>query len=166
MDFFLIIVSFIFILLGIIGSFAPIIPGAITSWIGLFLLYRVRYIENDYWFLIITLLIALAVFLLDYILPALGAKKYGGSRAGIVGCTIGLLIGIFVIPPFGIIIGPFVGAFLGELLNNATNKKRALRAAFGSFIGFLTGVVLKFILAIVYLALYIKVLWEHKQFLF
>ena len=165
MDTFLLFISFILMLLGLVGVIAPIIPGAITSWLGLFLLYRVSYIKNDFQFLIITFLVALGVFLLDYILPALGAKKYGGSRYGIIGSMIGLLFGIFLFPPWGMVIGPFVGAYLGELLNKFNDIKGALRAAFGTFIGFVMGTVLKVILAIVYFVLYAQILWKHKHLL-
>jgi uncharacterized protein YqgC (DUF456 family) len=118
-------------------------------------------------FLGITLAIALIVFGLDYVIPAMGTKKFGGTKAGVIGTTIGLLVALFfpVLGPFGIIIWPFVGALVGELLNKA-DKKTATKAAFGSFLGFLTGTFLKFMVAIVYLGLFISKAWEHSNALF
>lgn len=162
MDIFLIVLASFLMLLGILGSFLPVLPGPITGWLGFLLLYFSSLIEVSKKFLIITLIIAVLIWLLDYFIPAMGTKKFGGSRAGMIGTTLGLLVGLFSPIPGGIIIGPFVGAFVGELLNNS-DSKTALRAAFGSFLGFLTSTFIKFIVAIIYLGLFVSILWEHKS---
>ncbi|MCP4975129.1 MAG: DUF456 domain-containing protein [Maribacter sp.] len=167
MDIALLLIGFIFMLIGILGSFLPVLPGPTISWIGLLLLYLTKVIPNDWWFLGITLAIALIVFMLDYVIPAVGTKKFGGTKAGMFGTMIGLLVALFfpILGPFGIIIWPFVGALVGELMNKA-DKKTATKAAFGSFIGFLTGTFLKFVVTIVYLGLFIFKAWEYKGDLF
>lgn len=167
MDIALLIFGFIFILIGILGSFLPVLPGPPVSWIGLLLLYLTKAVPDDWVFLGITLVIALVVFALDYIIPAVGTKKFGGTKAGMLGTTIGLLVALIfpVLGPFGIIIWPFIGALVGELLNKA-DKKTATKAAFGSFIGFLTGTFLKFMVTIVFLGLFIATAWEYKASLF
>jgi len=144
MDIALLIIGLLLCLLGIIGSFLPVLPGPPVSWVGLLLLHLTTAVTENWWLLGITGGIALLVFALDYIIPAMGTKKFGGTRAGMIGTTIGLIVGILAPIPFGIIIGPFVGAFLGELSNKADNKT-ALKAAFGSFLGFLTGAFMKFV---------------------
>ena len=165
MDIFLVIIGFLCMVLGLLGSFLPVLPGPPVSWIGLFLLYLTKSVENDWWFLGITLFIALLVFALDYIIPAIGTKKFGGSRYGVIGTTIGLIVGILAPIPFGIIIGPFLGALIGEIINSADSGK-ALKAAFGSFLGFVTGTFLKFIVAIIYFGFFIMTFWENKAALF
>ena len=135
MDILLILIGFIFVCLGLAGSFLPILPGPLTGWIGLFVLYLSKSIPSNWTFLGITLTIALLVFLLDYIIPAIGTKKFGGTKYGIIGTSLGLIFGILTPIPFGIIIGPFIGAFIGEMINDNTNQKKALKAAFGSFLG-------------------------------
>ncbi|MBR9756806.1 MAG: DUF456 domain-containing protein [Algicola sp.] len=167
MDIILSIVGLLFVLTGIIGSFLPILPGPPISWVGLLLLYLTKAVEDNWWVLGITLVIALLVFVLDYIIPAMGTKRFGGSRKGMLGTTIGLIVAIFfpVLGIFGIIIWPFVGALIGELFNK-TDSKMATKAAFGSFLGFLTGTFLKFIVAVVYLGIYIKVFVEHADAIF
>lgn len=156
MDLFYEIVGLIFVLLGIAGSFLPVLPGPLTGWLGLFLLHQSERVEGDSTFLTITFCVALGVFLLDYIIPALGTKRFGGSKKGVIGSTIGLIMGLLFLGPLGIIIGPFIGAFSGELLNN-TPKRDALKAAIGSLIGFLTGVFLKFSVSIVFCYYFIKI---------
>lgn len=167
MDIALLIIGFICMLVGILGSFLPVLPGPPISWLGLLLLYLTKAIPNNWWVLGVTLAIALLVFALDYVIPAMGTKKFGGTKAGVIGTTVGLLVALFfpVLGPLGIIIWPFVGALVGELLNKA-DKKTATKAAFGSFLGFLTGTFLKFMVAIVYLGLFLTTAWDYKSELF
>ena len=142
MEILLICLSAVFILLGIAGSFLPILPGPITGWVGLLLLHQTARVPNNTSLLISTFIIALVVFLIDYIIPILGTKKFGGSKKGMIGATLGVLVGLVFLGPLGVLVGPFVGAYLGELLGNPKDSKKALKAAFGSLIGFLTGVFL------------------------
>lgn len=162
MDILLIIIAMLFMVLGIIGSFLPVLPGPITSWVGLLILHLTNAIPTNKSFLIVTLLVAIIIWVLDYIIPAIGTKKYGGSKYGVIGTSIGLIIGIITPIPFGIIIGPFLGAYIGEILNKA-DSATALKAAFGSLVGFLTSTFIKFIVAMVYLGLFLSILWEYKN---
>ena len=75
-------------ILGIIGSFLPVLPGPFTSWLGLLVLYLMSEIKVSLVTLIITLIIAILIWILDYIIPALGTKKFGGTKAGMIGTTI------------------------------------------------------------------------------
>ncbi len=167
MDILLLVIGFILMLVGILGSFLPVLPGPPISWVGLLLLYLTQAVSDDWWFLGVTAAVALIVFAMDYIIPAMGTKKFGGSRAGMIGTTLGLLVAIFfpILGIFGIIIWPFVGALIGELTNKA-DQKTALKAAFGSFIGFLTGTFLKFVVTIIFLGLFISTVWDYKAALF
>jgi uncharacterized protein YqgC (DUF456 family) len=162
MDIALLILGFLVCLLGIIGSFLPVLPGPPVSWVGLLLLHLTKAVPQDWWFLGITAVVALAIFALDYVIPVVGTKKFGGTKAGMVGTTLGLIIGLLAPIPGGIIIGPFVGAFLGELSNKADNKT-ALKAAFGSFLGFLTGTFMKFMVSVIFTGLFVGKAWDYKE---
>jgi uncharacterized protein YqgC (DUF456 family) len=163
MDILLLLLGLFFIILGIIGSFIPVLPGPITSWIGLLLIHLTNVIPYNWTFILTTFTIALFVYILDYIIPALGTKKFGGSKYGIIGTTIGLIVGLIFLGPFGIIIGPFIGALTGELIYDNQNSNRALKAAFGSLIGFLFSTGLKFIVSIIYAGLFLSKIWEMKS---
>mgnify|MGYP005820300181 CR=1 FL=1 len=167
MDILLVVLGFILMLIGILGSFLPILPGPPISWVGLLLVYSTNAIAMNWTFLGITLVIALIVFGFDYVIPAMGTKRFGGTKAGVIGTTIGLIVALIfpVFGPLGIIIWPFIGALVGELLNKA-DKKTATKAAFGSFLGFLTGTFIKFMVAIIYLGLFVSRVWDHKEALF
>ena len=159
MDIILIIIAAIFMILGIIGSFLPVLPGPLTSWVGLLILYFADSISISKSFIITTLIIAILIWVLDYIIPAIGTKRFGGTKYGMIGTAIGLIVGLLSPIPGGIIIGPFVGAFIGELLNK-TDAKTAIKAAFGSFIGFIASTFIKFIAAIIYLGYFIGFLLD------
>lgn len=158
MDILLIIIGLIFIILGIIGSFLPILPGPIMGWIGLLMLQFTSFIEKSWLFIGITFAVAILVFILDYIIPVIGTKKYGGTKFGVYGSIIGLILGLGF-GPLGIILGPFLGALVGELLKDSNDTKRALRAAYGSFIGFLISTGLKFAVSITFMVLFIRQAW-------
>ena len=144
MDVVLIIIGIILLIIGFAGCIIPGIPGPPIAYIGL--LIQVFKTENPFTtkFLIIWALIMVAVSALDYIVPVIGTKKFGGSKRGVWGSVIGLFAGIFFFPPIGLIIGPFLGAFIAELTGGKETES-ALKAGFGSFIGFLTGVALKLV---------------------
>ncbi len=167
MDIALLIIGFVLMLVGMLGSFLPVLPGPPISWVGLLLLHLTSAIPQNWILLGITGAVAIIVIVLDYIIPAMGTKKFGGSRAGMIGTTIGVLISLVfpVLGIFGIIIWPFVGALVGELINKA-DQKTALKAAFGSFMGFVTGTFLKFLVAAIFLGLFIEQAWEYRTGLF
>ena len=166
MDIFLALLGFFFVCLGIIGSFLPILPGPITSWIGLLLLHLTKAIPQDWTFLGITLAIAVLIFFLDYFIPAMGTKRFGGTKYGVYGTTIGLIVGLLSPIPFGILIGAFCGALIGELMYDSSDTNRAVKASFGAFLGFLASVTIKFSISSVYFVLFLITLCEYKDVLF
>ena len=166
MDIFLTLLGFILVLLGIIGAFLPVLPGPLTGWFGLLLLHLTKAVPQDWTFLGVTLGLAILIWILDYIIPAMGTKKFGGTKYGVYGTTIGLIVGLLSPIPFGILIGAFFGALIGELMYDSKDTNRALKASFGAFLGFLASVTIKFSIAAVYFALFIIKFWEYKEAIF
>ena len=160
MDIFLLILGLILCLLGIVGSFSPIIPGPITSWFGLLIIHFSKLIPFDNQFLFITFLIAALIFTLDLIIPILGLKKLGGSKKGLIGSTIGLLLGLFLAGPVGLLIGSFFGAISGEYVNNNSIKK-SIKPAMGTFIGMAVGTTIKFLTSTIFLGLYFYIVYSN-----
>jgi uncharacterized protein YqgC (DUF456 family) len=149
----LIIAAILLVLIGLVGSVVPGIVGPPFSFLGLLTVSFVRGVEYSTRFLVVMGIIAAVVFALDYVVPAWGTKKLGGTKAGVRGSTIGLILGLLVtlVFPIGfiaVLVGPFVGAYIGEK-NAGTGDGKALKAAFGSFFGFLVGTGLKVIYACV-----------------
>lgn len=166
MDTLLILLGFICMIIGVLGSFLPVLPGLPSCWVGLLLLYLTKAVENNYWILGITLFLTIIITILAYTIPAKGTKRYGGSSYGVWGTNIGLVVGIFAPIPLGFIIGPFVGAFLGELIYDSKNHQRALKAATGSLLGFLASSFINFMFCVIFFGLFITIVWRHKSILF
>jgi uncharacterized protein len=140
-DYLLLITGLILIVLGIIGCLVPVLPGPPLSFVALIMLHFSRFGQFTNTTLIALGTLALAVTILDYIVPIWGTRKFGGSKYGTRGATVGLVIGLFL-GPLGIITGPLIGAFIGELIFK-DDLKYAIKAGFGSLLGFLTGIGLK-----------------------
>ena len=165
MDILILVAAGILMLIGILGSFLPMLPGIPLSWGGLLLLHLTSLVPMNYTFLGITLLVTIIIVALQYAIPALGTKYLGGSKRGMIGATIGLVAGILIPIPFAILIAPFVGAYLGEMLNKADSRS-ALKAASGSFIGLLASTFMEFIVTGIFLVLFIYKLWEFRAEIF
>ncbi|MBU8882784.1 DUF456 domain-containing protein [Kaistella sp. DKR-2] len=150
------LVSIILLILGILGTFIPVLPGLLLSLCGL-LIYKfgTEAPLSMFYVWIFVFLTAVSV-VLNYAIPARTNRKYGGTRWGSVGSFIGTIAGMFFIPlPFGFLIGMFLGVFLGELLHDASDKKKAWNSTKGAFIGFLYGTGFNFIVG---LAMFLVVL--------
>ena len=140
-DYILLILGIILMIIGIIGCLVPVLPGPPISYLGLILLHISRFGQFSNTVLIALAAITIVVTILDYIVPVWGTRKFGGSKYGMRGATVGLIIGLFL-GPVGIIVGPLIGAIVGELIFK-DDMKYALKAGFGSLLGFLTGIGLK-----------------------
>ncbi len=140
-----IILAGLLLLVGAVGTVAPILPGLPLSWGGLLALKFIPSTQDDIsWTAIIVLgVLTVVVTIIDNILPVWGTKKMGGNKQVVWGATIGLLVGFFL-GPWGIIFGPFVGAFAGGLLSG-TQFIHAVKQATGAFVGYITGLVLKLV---------------------
>lgn len=129
-------------IVGLVGCVLPVIPGPPLSFIGLLLLHFSRYAEFSFEFLLMFGCVAVIVTALDYVVPIWGTKKFGGSRAGMWGAAIGLVLGLIFLPPLGIIIGPFAGAVIAEAITGKETSK-AFKAGLGSLLGLMMGIGLK-----------------------
>lgn len=140
-----IILAALLLIVGAIGTIAPILPGVPLSWGGLLALKFISTTQDEIsWATIIILgVVTIVITILDNVLPIWGTKKKGGNKQVVWGATIGLLFGFFI-GPLGIIFGSFVGALVGALLSG--NKlKPATQQASGAFAGYLAGLILKLV---------------------
>jgi uncharacterized protein YqgC (DUF456 family) len=140
-DYILLISGIILMILGIIGCLVPVLPGPPLSFLGLIFLHLSRFGQFSKTTLITLGIIAVIATVMDYVVPVWGTRKFGGSKYGARGATVGLIIGFFL-GPMGIIVGPLIGAFVGEMIFK-DDIHYAARAGFGSLLGFLTGIGLK-----------------------
>ena len=154
----LIILAFICLLIGIVATFTPVPPAVPVAWLGL-LLARMGGVAITTSALVWAAVIGVVLMILDYVIPILTTKQFGGTKWGVWGCTIGLLAAVVGLPlgPTGIIgifFWPFVGALVGVYLKQQ-ELKQALRAAWGAFVGMMTGTLAKVVYGTVLLVIVI-----------
>ncbi len=155
-DYFILITSFLLLIIGVVGSFIPVIPGPIISYLSLVL---INLITKDFTFITLLIwgLIVIIFSMLDNVIQLFGIKYYGGKKLAFVGSIVGFIFGL-LIPPLGFIIGTFLGGFIGALIENSQNTKKAFRIALGSFIGFFVGIFLKMLISFYFVFQYINIL--------
>lgn len=139
------------------GIVFPLIPSPLVLWIG-FVLYHfvIDASELTLTFWLVMAVLTIILIGADIIANSYFVKKYGGSKRGERSAAIAVIIGSFVIPPFGIIILPFVAVFVIEMIQKRTAKE-AIRASFGSLIGFLGGAAAKIIIQLIMIVWFIIV---------
>ncbi len=145
MDTLLAICALVCGIVGLLGAIIPILPGTILSYVGLICAYFTStstLSEKQLW---LWGAISAIAILFDYILPGYFSKMFGGSRAGVVGATVGVIAGMFLLGPLGIILGPFAGAVIGEMLKQNQPIEKAIVVGAGSLLSFFVGTGLKLI---------------------
>jgi uncharacterized protein YqgC (DUF456 family) len=134
------------LLAGLAGVVLPLLPGALLLFFGAVLIGWAGRFELVGWpTLTVVGLLAVAIWVLDWVAVGIGAKATGASRWAVAGASIGLVVGLFF-GPVGLLLGPAVGAVLLEYWRDP-DFERALRAGVGTFLGFLLGSVVKVLLA-------------------
>ena len=139
-------------LIGIIWAILPALPGPAIGYLGMVVLHFTSYQAFSLSTLVTWWVIIAIISVLDYIIPVLGVKKYGGTKRGNIWSIIGLVVAVVILPVFGIVLGPFgllglvagpfLGAYIWESMGGRDHDK-ALRAAIWSFMWFLAGTLLK-----------------------
>lgn len=152
-----IILSTLLIAIGIAGCILPY-PGNFIILVGL---YVATFIPNNegvltnypLWYWLVQIIFCLLAFLVDYILPYLGAKRFNSSKFGLWGCLIGSIVGVFFFP-IGLFLGPFVGAFIGELCFARRHWKQSSFSGLGATLGFVATIFAKLIISALMLMLH------------
>ena len=150
------VLVFCLLIIGFLGCFIPILPGPPIAYFGLFLAHSLTNISFELDLLLLLAGLVLIVTFLDYWLQIYGVRKFGGGRKATNGVIIGLVVGFFLIPPFGIILGPFIGAYIGAKMEQRDNISNSLKVALGALFGFLGGAFLKIVLVLYMVLLFLN----------
>lgn len=137
------IIAIILFIIGLIGTILPFLPGAVLIYAGMLIYgFMTGFATLDAYFFVLQGLVLVVLFAIDYLASAVGTRRYGGSKQAAWGAVIGGILGIFVLGPLGIILGPFIGAVGAELIRGISMNE-ALRIGVGTLIGIVGGTVLK-----------------------
>lgn len=164
------IIVFALLIIALLGSFIPVLPSITVGWVGMLILYLVADDAVSGNTMLWATIAAIGVKALDILLPLWGVKVFGGTKKGVNGATIGLIIAtVWAFTPFAllvpgflaIIIFPIIGAFAGEMMAEGGNVPKAIGGAAGSLLGFFMSVGFKFALIVWYLYIAVAYLIEN-----
>lgn len=156
---FLYILSALLILVGILGTVLPVLPGIPVAFAGMWLAaWLGNYQEISVPTMIILGVLTLISIGVDLLSSALGAQRAGASKMAIFGAGLGSLIGLLFFNLPGLIIGPFVGVMLVET-SKGKSVREASKIGFATWIGMAVGVALKVGLAFSMLGIFLFALW-------
>ncbi len=136
-------------LVGLVGTVVPLLPGTILILVGAVVNYFT--LQSIGWGTLVglTFLMILAQAL-DIVSGAVGAKWFGATRWGAIGGILGAVVGLFF-GLIGIFIGPLVGALLGELLGGK-GILPAGKSGWGTFLGTTAGIIGKVAIGVIMIA--------------
>jgi uncharacterized protein YqgC (DUF456 family) len=143
------------LVIGMLGAIYPLLPGVLAIYAAFFI-YGLFFGWSPFgiWFWTIQTFVVVIVFIADYAASALGVKKFGGSRASVIGSTIGIILGPFVIPVMGLVLGPLIGAVIGERLNGQT-WEASLKAGIGAIVGLFSSMIVKILLQLMMIVVFV-----------
>lgn len=145
------------IVVGLLGTVLPVLPGTVLvlagvvlgAWIDDFARVGVG---------TVALVGALAVlaWILEWAASLLGAQRAGASRLALLGAAIGTVLGL-AMGLVGVLFMPLLGAAVGELLARR-DQQRALKVGLATWLGLLAGMLAKVVLAFTMVGVFIAAL--------
>jgi uncharacterized protein YqgC (DUF456 family) len=138
--------------LSLAGIFIPVLPDTLLLWAG-FLLYHFVLAEPgsglpaSFWWGMAVLSVLL--YGADLMTNLYFVKKYGGSKLSSIGAIAGMILGLFLFPPFGMLILPFLFVIGIEMLVHKQPPEKAFKVGIGSLVAFFSSAVVKLILQVI-----------------
>ncbi|HOW23754.1 MAG TPA: DUF456 domain-containing protein [Sedimentibacter sp.] len=137
------VLAIIMFLIGLIGTILPALPGVLLIFGGMLVYgFMTGFASLSIWFFVMQLLVMAVIFIVDFIASVVSTKKYGGSKQAAFGAAVGTILGVIILGPLGIIIGPFAGSVAAEVLLGK-EIKQAVKVGFGSLVGVMGGTLFK-----------------------
>jgi len=136
------IVAVALIVVGVIGTVLPALPGVILVFGGIVLAAWIDdFTRIPVWVVMLLGAMTAVAWIVDYAAAAMGAKRVGASKYAIIGATIGTLLGIFT-GLWGLLFMPLVGAAIGEFIAQR-NLRQAGKVGLATWVGLLLGTAIK-----------------------
>ncbi len=154
----LLILSIIFVCLGLICLFIPIFSGVVLIYLGLLVVFFERHPAMlTQTSLIVFGCLTLTSLVIDWLGQYFGAVKGQATRSGIIGGLIGLVFGILFAPLglFSVVLLPPLGIIIGELISGRDHRA-ATKAGLYTLIGSLISQLIGIIIGLIILAWYIR----------
>jgi uncharacterized protein YqgC (DUF456 family) len=153
LDTFYYILAGVLVVVGIVGTVLPALPGLPLVFAGMVLASWVSDFQKVGWVMLVVLGLLTALSMgVDFAATAMGAKRVGASKLAIVGSVIGTFAGL-AFGLIGVFVGPFLGALIGELIHTR-QLDQATKVGVGTWVGIIVGTVLKLGLAFAMIGLF------------
>ena len=161
MELALTVLAIFLVVIGLVGTVLPALPGVPLIFGGLLLIaYQDGFNKVGVIMLVILGVLALLAVAVDYVAAILGAKRVGASRLALIGATVGTLLGLFF-GFVGLIVGPFVGAAAGEFIARQ-DAIQAGKVGLATWLGIVIGVAAKLGIAFLMVGIFvISYLWNR-----
>lgn len=109
------VLSGVGILIGVIGTIVPVLPGVLLCWLSVLAWALLAANGTSRWIVLaVATLLALAGAIVQYTWPGKRLKQAGVPNRTLILGGLLALVGFFVIPLFGLIIGFVLGVWLAE----------------------------------------------------
>src|SRR5882672_2884512 len=153
MDILLYVIGVALIVVGLVGTIVPALPGIPLIFVGIWLIAGVdRYRHLGLWWLLGIAAVGAIGLTVDLLAGALGAKRVGASKQAVWGALVGTVIGLFFGLP-GLLLGPFIGAVAGEL-TAGNSILRSTHVGAGAWLGLIFGTIVKLVASLMMVALF------------
>lgn len=157
MTIFLWVLAVVLIVVGVVGTVLPAIPGstlvfagiALAAWIGDFARIPV-------WIVVVAGVLAALTWVVDVAAAAVGARRVGASPWAVAGAAIGTVAGIFT-GLVGLLFLPLAGAAIGEYLAER-DMLRAGKVGLATWLGIVIGTALKVAIVFAMLGMFVAAL--------
>ena len=151
------IIAVLLMLIGLVGTLLPALPGVSLIFFGMLLAAWINDFQRISVLMIIVMafLTALAVFV-DYVAATVSAQRAGASRPGVIGAFLGTVLGI-IVGLWGLLFMPLIGAAVGEFIANK-DLFRAGKVGIATWFGLFIAGIVKLAIAFTMMGIFIMAL--------
>ncbi len=155
--FWLQVLGWVLIIVGVIGAILPMLPGPALVWVGAFLLaWADGFQAMGYGTLALLFVLALLAGVMQWIASALGARAQGASWLGVLFGFLGAVLGLILGNVPGLIVGAIGGVFLAEWLFRRKDWRDALKGSVAYVIGYFFGAVGQVLITLIMVAIIVS----------
>jgi uncharacterized protein YqgC (DUF456 family) len=145
------------IVIGVVGTVLPALPGAVLVFGGIVLAAWIDdFTRIRPWVLVLLGVLTAMAWIVEYVAAVMGAKRVGASRFAIFGAAIGTVAGIFS-GLWGLLFMPLVGAAIGEYVAQR-DARRAGKVGVATWIGLLVGSAAKVAIVLTMVGIFVVAL--------
>lgn len=146
-------VVILMLLVGLLGSVLPLLPGTTLILAGV-LLQKWLLPDTLSWVAVIWIgVFWLASVASDMACTLIGTRLFGGGKWGMAGASGGALVGMFFSLPV-LLFGTMLGAVVAEKWGGKRTDAQALKSGVGAALGFLASTLVRVACALAMLAIY------------